>query len=62
MIRLVEALHYRCLRYVRQPLDDFQVLVGPNASGKSTFLDVLPGAWIVGANRTCRSLVREAYS
>ncbi len=41
MIRLVEALRYRCLRYVNQPLDQFQVLVGPNASGKSTFLDVV---------------------
>jgi predicted ATPase len=41
MITLIEALNYRCLRYVRQPLRQFQVLVGPNASGKSTFLDVL---------------------
>ena len=41
MIRRVEALNYRCLRYVSQPLDHFHVLVGPNASGKSTFLDVL---------------------
>ncbi len=40
MIRLIEALNYRCLRYVRQPLDPFHVLVGPNASGKTTFLDV----------------------
>jgi predicted ATPase len=40
MIRLVEALNYRCLRYVRQPLAHFHVLVGPNASGKTTFLDV----------------------
>jgi predicted ATPase len=40
MIRLIEALNYRCLRYVRQPLGPFHVLVGPNASGKSTFLDV----------------------
>ena len=40
MIRLIEALNYRCLRYIRQPLDAFHVLVGPNASGKSTFLDV----------------------
>lgn len=37
----VEALYYRSLRYVSQPLDGFQVLVGPNASGKSNFLDVL---------------------
>jgi len=41
MIRLIEALNYRCLRHVRQPLGPFHVLVGPNASGKSTFLDVL---------------------
>jgi hypothetical protein len=38
MIRLVEALGFRALKYVRQPVDRFQILVGPNASGKSTFL------------------------
>jgi predicted ATPase len=41
MITLIEALNFRCLRYVRQELGDFQVLVGPNASGKTTFLDVI---------------------
>jgi predicted ATPase len=41
MIVQIEALSYRCLRYVRQPLTSFQVLIGPNASGKSTFLDVV---------------------
>ena len=41
MIRRIEALNYRCLHYVSQPLGHFHVLVGPNASGKSTFLDVL---------------------
>lgn len=41
MITLVEALNYRCLRHIRQPLDPFHVLVGPNASGKTTFLDVI---------------------
>ena len=41
MIRRIEALNYRCLCYVSQPLEHFHVLVGPNASGKSTFLDVL---------------------
>jgi len=41
MIRLIEALNYRCLRYVRQELGSFHVLVGPNASGKTTFLDVV---------------------
>lgn len=37
----VEVLHYRSLRYVSQMLGPFHVLVGPNASGKSNFLDVL---------------------
>ncbi len=41
MIQLIEALHFRCLKYVRQPLGSFHVLVGPNASGKTTFLDVI---------------------
>ena len=40
MLSLVEVLNYRCLRYVRQPLERFHVLVGPNASGKTTFLDI----------------------
>jgi len=41
MITRIEALGYRCLRYVNQPLGPFHVLVGPNASGKTTFLDVI---------------------
>ncbi len=41
MITLIEALNYRCLRYVHRPLKPFHVLVGPNASGKTTFLDVI---------------------
>lgn len=41
MVRLIEAMNYRSLKRVRQPLDAFHVLVGPNASGKSTFMDVL---------------------
>lgn len=41
MITLVEALNYRCLRYASRRLDSFQVLVGPNASGKTTFMDVV---------------------
>jgi predicted ATPase len=40
MIALIEALNYKCLRYIRQRLREFQILIGPNASGKSTFLDV----------------------
>ena len=41
MIRLIEAKNFRSLRYVRQRLDDFHVLIGPNASGKTTFLDTV---------------------
>jgi len=41
MITLIEAKNYRCLFYVRQHLEPFHVLVGPNASGKTTFLDVV---------------------
>ena len=41
MITLIEALNYRCLRYAHRPLKEFHVLVGPNASGKTTFLDVI---------------------
>ena len=41
MITLIESLNYRCLRYVSRPLASFHVLVGPNASGKTTFLDVV---------------------
>ncbi len=41
MIRRIEAWNYRCLRYVNTNMDDFHILVGPNASGKSTFLDVI---------------------
>jgi len=41
MIRFIEALNFRCLRYVQQALKDFQILIGPNASGKTTFLDVV---------------------
>ena len=41
MLTLIEALNFRCLKYVRQPIGSFHVLVGPNASGKTTFLDVV---------------------
>ena len=42
MIRRIQALNYRCLRHVDVHLDgSFHILVGPNASGKSTLLDVI---------------------
>jgi energy-coupling factor transporter ATP-binding protein EcfA2 len=41
MIRHVHALGFRSLEHVERPLARFQILVGPNASGKSTFLGAL---------------------
>jgi len=41
IVQKLEALRYKCLHYISQELRPFQILVGPNASGKSTFLDVL---------------------
>lgn len=41
MIRLVQARNFRCLRYINQPLQRFQVQIGPNASGKTTFQDII---------------------
>lgn len=41
MIRKVEVENFRCLRSVSCPLSNFHILVGPNASGKSTFLDTI---------------------
>ncbi len=41
MLTRVEALNFRCLRYISRSLDPFHVLVGPNASGKTTFFDVV---------------------
>jgi predicted ATPase len=41
VITRIQALNFRCLRYIDQPLSGFHVLVGPNASGKTTFLDII---------------------
>jgi len=41
MITMIEAQNYRCLKYISQQLGPYHVLVGPNASGKTTFLDVI---------------------
>jgi predicted ATPase len=41
MITRIQSLNYRCLRHVDQRMSNFHVLVGPNASGKTTFLDVI---------------------
>ena len=42
MVRRIQALNYRCLRHVDVRLDgNFHILVGPNASGKSTLMDII---------------------
>lgn len=41
MIKRVEAKNYRCLEYISIELSAFQILIGANASGKTTFFDVL---------------------
>ena len=41
IVRKMEVLRYKCLHSISQTLRPFHILVGPNASGKSTFLDVL---------------------
>ncbi len=41
MITRIQVRNYKSLRYADVPLKGFHVLVGPNASGKSAFLDVI---------------------
>jgi predicted ATPase len=41
VITSIEALRYRSLLHVKQPIGRFHVLVGANATGKSTFLDTI---------------------
>jgi predicted ATPase len=41
MFTRVEARRFRCLQAVDQELGPFRALVGPNGSGKTTFLDVI---------------------
>lgn len=41
MITRIAAKNYRSLRHISRSIKAFQILVGPNASGKTTFLDVV---------------------
>lgn len=54
LIRL-EARNFRALRYVDVPLQSFQVAVGPNASGKSTFFDAFLFVQDIAARRDPRT-------
>lgn len=41
MFSRVEARHYRCLKRIDVQLEPFNILIGPNASGKSTLIDTI---------------------
>ena len=41
MFKRIQTRSYRSLKAVDQELGGFQALVGPNASGKTTFLNVV---------------------
>lgn len=41
MIRSIEIKNYRSIKYINQRIHPFQVLIGANASGKTTFLDAI---------------------
>jgi predicted ATPase len=41
MIYSVEIKNYRSIKYIKQRINPFQVLIGANASGKTTFLDAI---------------------
>ena len=41
IINRIQVLNYGCLRYVDVPMDRFHVLIGPNATGKSTLMDAI---------------------
>lgn len=41
MLRRVEGWHYKCLKRIDVELESVNILIGPNASGKSTLLDVV---------------------
>jgi predicted ATPase len=41
MFTKIEVARYKCLKHTNVALSPFNILIGPNASGKSTFLDSL---------------------
>jgi predicted ATPase len=52
MIERIHIENYKCLRDVTVELGDFTILIGPNDSGKSSFLDVI---------QTLGKIVRQPY-
>ncbi|MEN6600807.1 MAG: AAA family ATPase [Bryobacteraceae bacterium] len=62
MISRVEALRYRVLRNVSQDVQPFQVLAGPNASGKSTFLDTIAFFGDLLRAGACKAVLGELHA
>jgi predicted ATPase len=63
MFSLIQARKYRSLKTVDQPIENFQALVGPNASGKTTFLDVIDLLGDITRNRgDVASVIRSRSS
>jgi predicted ATPase len=63
MFSLIQARKYRSLKTVDQPIENFQALVGPNASGKTTFLDVIDLLGDITRNRgDVASIIRSRSS
>jgi predicted ATPase len=66
MLERIHVENYKCLREVTVDLGDFTILIGPNDSGKSSFLEVIrlfgrlvrePYSTIFGGNRSLANLV-----
>lgn len=58
IISRIQVLNYGCLRYVDVPMGQFHLLIGPNASGKSTLMDAIKFVSDVvreGADSACRA-------
>ncbi len=62
MISRIEALNFRSLRYVAQDMGPFHALVGPNASGKTTFLDVIGFLQDLMSNDVMQAMERRGVS
>jgi predicted ATPase len=62
MICLIEALNYRSLRHLSQKISSFNILIGPNASGKTTFLDAIAFIGDLLKNGPEESIRRRARS
>src|SRR5580692_3282660 len=52
MLERIHIQNYKCLRDVEVELGDFTILIGPNDSGKSSFLDVI---------KTLGTIVQQGY-